>query len=63
MITEIQLPDGASSLIALARIAHRDGNQELQRAAVDKLSRDFGIRVQFTCVESVERDLKQGAVR
>jgi hypothetical protein len=54
------LPDGAAALIALARVAHRDGDRMLERAAVDKLSHDYGIEVRFSCVESVDRDLRRG---
>jgi hypothetical protein len=57
--TEADLPDGAAALIALARVAHRDGDRSLEKAAADKLSRDHGIVVRFTCVESVERDLRR----
>jgi hypothetical protein len=56
---ENALPDGAASLIALARVAHRDGNRTLERAAADKLARDYGISLCFTCSESVERDLRR----
>jgi hypothetical protein len=59
--TAPELPEGASALIALARVAHRDGNRQLERAAVDKLSRDYGIEVRFPCVESVDRDLRRSA--
>jgi hypothetical protein len=54
-----ELPDGASALIAVARVAHRDGDRRLEQAAVDKLLRDYGIQVSFTCVESVARDLRR----
>ncbi len=57
---EHDLPDGAAALIALARIAHRDGDQELERATADKLSHDYGIEVRFPCAESVDRDLRRG---
>lgn len=53
------LPDGASTLIALARIAHREGNRSLEQSALDKLAREYGINVRFTCVESVDRDLER----
>ena len=53
------LPDGASALLALARVAHHDGNRRLEQAAADQLARDYGIVVKFACVESVERDLQQ----
>ncbi len=33
------LADGATSLIALARVAHREGNRRLEQAALDKLAR------------------------
>ena len=56
---ENDLPDGASALIALARVAHRDGKRGLEQAAVDKLSRDYGIEIRFPCVESVDRDLRR----
>lgn len=57
--TEPALPNGASSLIALARVAHRDGNRQLEQSAVDKLIRNYGIAVQFPCEESVEHDLRR----
>jgi hypothetical protein len=62
---EHELPDGALTLIALARAAHRDGNRRLEQAAVNKLSHDYGIEVRFPCVESVDRDLHrtEGASR
>ena len=55
--TEYELPEGASALIALARVSHRDGNRRLEQAAAEKLAREYGINVRFTCVESVDRDL------
>jgi hypothetical protein len=58
-----ELPEGASALIALARVSHRDGNRKLEQAAADKLAREYGIDVRFTCVESVERDLHQAEGR
>ena len=51
------LPNGASALIALARVAHRDGDRRLERSAVDKLVRNYGISVQFPCEESVDQVL------
>ena len=33
MTTNNELPEGASALIALARIAHRDGNRKLEQSA------------------------------
>ena len=54
-----KLPDGASALIALARVAHRDGDRRLERSAVEKLAREYGIEVRFPCVESVDRDLRR----
>lgn len=51
------LPDGAAALIALARVAHYEGNRQLERSAVDKLVQNYGIAVRFNCVESVDRDL------
>ncbi len=57
--TEQELPNGASSLIAVARVAHRDGNRALERAATDKLAKECGIEIRFTCIESVERDLRR----
>jgi len=58
---ERELPDGASSLIALARVAHKDGDRELEQATLDRLSRDYGMRVSFSCCESVDRDLELAA--
>ncbi len=55
--TKNDLPEGASALIALARVAHRDGSRQLEQSARDKLARDYGIEVGFTCAESVDRDL------
>jgi len=56
-----KLPDGAIKLIALARVAHREGNRGLEKSAVDKLARVYGIAVRFPCVESVDQELaKQG---
>ena len=54
---ECELPESAFKLIALARVAHRDGNRQLEEAAVDKLACNYGIAIYFSCVESVERDL------
>ncbi len=56
---EYQLPNGAASLIALARVAHRNGNRGLEQAALAKLARDFGMTVSFPCCESVDRDLAE----
>jgi hypothetical protein len=50
-------------LIAVARVAHRDGDRALEQAAVDKLLRDYGIEVRFPCVESVTRDLRRAGKR
>ena len=52
-----ELPDGAASLIALARVAHYEGNRQLERSAADKLVQDYGIAIRFNCVESVDREL------
>ena len=57
MADKIELPDGASALIALARVAHRDGNRDLELAATDRLIRDYGIQVSFPCCQSVGRDI------
>ena len=57
------LPHGASSLIALARWAHRDGNRGLEKAATDKLAIDYGIRIGFPCCESVDEDLERAGRR
>lgn len=59
---ENELPEGASALIALARVAHRDGNRQLEQVAVDKLARDYGIGISFQCVQSVNRDLQRKGV-
>jgi hypothetical protein len=56
-----ELPESATGLIALARVAHRNGERQVERAAVDKLARDFGIEVHFPCSESVDRDLERAA--
>jgi hypothetical protein len=58
-----ELPNGASELIALARVAHRNGDRRLERSAVNKLVHDFGISVQFRCEESVDRDLRRAEGR
>ncbi len=55
--TSEKLPDGATTLIAVARVAHRDGDRKLERSALDKLAREYGMTVNFTCEESVARDL------
>lgn len=60
---EPELPDDATSLIALARVAHRDGNRGIEQAAVDKLVREFGIEIHFPCSESVDRDLQRAEER
>ena len=52
-----ELPDGASELIALARVAHRNGNRRLEQSTVTKLVQHYGISVQFPCEQSVDRDL------
>jgi len=57
--TEPALPNGASSLIALARVAHRDGNRQLEQAVLNKLACEYGLTVGFKCMEAVERDLHQ----
>jgi hypothetical protein len=54
---DYELPDGATALIALARVAHRGGDRTLERAAVGKLARDYGLTVSFPCCQSVDRDL------
>lgn len=60
---ENELPVGAASLIAVARIAHSEGNRALERSAANKLAKDYGIEVHFTCTESVNRELQRGAKR
>lgn len=60
---EQQLPDGVSALIALARVAHRDGDRQLEQSATDKLAREYGIGLCFKCTESVERDLRRTGKR
>lgn len=55
-----QLPDSVTSLICLARVAHTSGDRRLERAALDKLAREYGIRLEFVCVESAERDMERG---
>ena len=55
--TDHELPCEATALIALARVAHRNGDRGLEQAAVGKLVRDFGITVSFPCCESVDKDL------
>jgi hypothetical protein len=60
---EHELPDGASALLGLIRAAHREGNRELERAGVEKLSRDYGMTVSFPCCESVDRELAAGLGR
>lgn len=57
-----KLPDGATALIALVRVAHRDGNRRLEESVQSKLSREYGIELHFPCVESVERDLQWAGV-
>jgi len=61
-IVERKLPEGASALIALARVAHHDGDRQLERSVMDRLARDYGIQVNFTCEQSVERDLRRTEV-
>jgi hypothetical protein len=56
---EYELPRSASALIALIRVTHHNGDRRLERAATDKLLRDFGIKVRFPCAESVARDLRR----
>ena len=51
------LPAGASALIGLARVAHRDGDRQLEQSVINKLAQEYGLTVGFKCVESVERDL------
>ncbi len=53
------LPEGVSALIALVRVAHRDGNRPLEQSARDRLARDYGMSINFPCVESVDRDLRR----
>ncbi len=55
--TDQQLPEGANALIALARVAHRDGSRSVEQSAVDRLARDYGIGLHFNCSESVDREL------
>ena len=55
--TKPELPSDASALIALARVAHRNGDRKLEQSALGKLARDYGIDVRFPCCESVARDL------
>jgi hypothetical protein len=52
-----QLPDNATKLIALARVAHRNGDRRLEQAARDMLTRQHGITVEFPCCRSVEDEL------
>lgn len=61
--TENKLPDGATALIALARVAHRDGNRPLEQSVRDKLAREYGLTLGFTCSESVDRELQAGGRR
>ena len=56
--TKNRLPDGPTALIALARVAHHDGNRRLEQSVRDKLAREFGLTLGFTCVESVDRELQ-----
>jgi hypothetical protein len=51
------LPDKASALIALARVAHRNGDRALERAAREKLVQRYGIDLRFRCEESVDEEL------
>lgn len=51
------LPEAATSLIALARVAHRDGDRDLERAAREKLVQQYGIDLRFRCEESVNDEL------
>ena len=51
------LPTSATNLIALIRVAHRDGRRDLEEAARNKLAQDFGLRVSFVCCESVDEQL------
>jgi hypothetical protein len=56
---ECELPRGASALIALIRVTHRNGDRRLERATRAKLLHDFGIKVRFPCEESVARDWRR----
>lgn len=61
-----ELPDGASNLIALLRIAHREGDRQVERAIREKLARDYGLSVRFTCIESIKQELmhlERGSVK
>ena len=59
--TENTLPAGATALIALARVSHRNGERQVEKSALDKLTREFGIDLHFPCTESVDRDLRAGS--
>ena len=61
--TKNDLPEGASALIALARVAHREGDRPLEQSARDRLARDYGMSVNFKCVESVDQDLRRAKER
>ena len=53
-----ELPEGVIELIAIARIAHRNRNRELEQSATGKLAREYGIVVHFPCCDSVAKDLE-----
>ena len=63
MCEEESLPDGVSVLIALARVAHHDGDRQLEQAAKDKLAREYGLTVGFVCEQSVDRDIQRAGGR
>ncbi|WP_168564999.1 hypothetical protein [Crateriforma spongiae] len=54
-----KLPVDASRLVALARVAHLNGDKKLERSCNRRLAERFGIRIVFICRDATERELRR----